>query len=260
MLLAKLLRFIALCALALVGVGASARIQNAPLQKIPSLVQPCTPAQSAQVLDAPEEIAFAYGACMSGATVYYFDQGNRLVLAQKNGSTVATYAYDGLGRRLYASGTGIQPSRTTLYSQGGQMLFSSSQQGLSITNTRYVYLGGKLIAEDGTLGVVYNHTDALGSPVARTNSAGQTITTTSYEPYGKTAAGTDPAMVGFTGHVNDVDTGLVYMQQRYYDPIASRFMSEDPVTTDAETGEGVWAVSLREQQSIPLYGSGWEGR
>jgi RHS repeat-associated protein len=36
--------------------------------------------------------------------------------------------------------------------------------------------------------------------------------------------------------VNDADTGLVYMQQRYYDPIAGRFLSQDPVTTDAATG------------------------
>ena len=28
-----------------------------------------------------------------------------------------------------------------------------------------------------------------------------------------------------------------YMQQRYYDPIAGRFLSTDPVTTDEETGE-----------------------
>jgi RHS repeat-associated protein len=42
--------------------------------------------------------------------------------------------------------------------------------------------------------------------------------------------------IGFTGHVNDANTGLVYMQQRYYDPIAGRFLSTDPVLTDANTG------------------------
>jgi RHS repeat-associated protein len=42
--------------------------------------------------------------------------------------------------------------------------------------------------------------------------------------------------IGFTGHVNDADTGLVYMQQRYYDPVAGRFLSIDAVTTDANTG------------------------
>jgi RHS repeat-associated protein len=61
---------------------------------------------------------------------------------------------------------------------------------------------------------------------------------TRYEAYGNTAAGTIPNGIGFTGHVNDADTGLVYMQQRYYDPIASRFMSLDPVVTDANTGKG----------------------
>ena len=59
---------------------------------------------------------------------------------------------------------------------------------------------------------------------------------TRYEAYGNTAAGAVPNGIGFTGHLNDPDTGLVYMQQRYYDPTAARFMSLDPVVTDANTG------------------------
>ncbi|MEN9867129.1 MAG: hypothetical protein RL748_2719, partial [Pseudomonadota bacterium] len=58
---------------------------------------------------------------------------------------------------------------------------------------------------------------------------------TRYEPYGATAAGAVPT-IGFTGHVHDANTGLVYMQQRYYDPFAGRFLSTDPVLTDANTG------------------------
>ena len=42
--------------------------------------------------------------------------------------------------------------------------------------------------------------------------------------------------MGTTVHVNDADTGLTYMQQRYYDPVAARFLSEDPVLTDANSG------------------------
>ncbi|RCS28551.1 RHS repeat-associated core domain-containing protein, partial [Rhodanobacter denitrificans] len=34
---------------------------------------------------------------------------------------------------------------------------------------------------------------------------------------------------GYTGHVNDPDTGFVYMQARYYDPAVGRFISTDPV-------------------------------
>lgn len=110
------------------------------------------------------------------------------------------------------------------------------------SRTRYIYLDGKLIAEhDSALGVIYAHTDALGSPVARTTPVGGVLARTRFEPYGQVAAGFNPNganRVGFTGHVNDVATGLTYMQQRYYDPIAGRFLSVDPLVTDASTGKG----------------------
>ena len=86
-----------------------------------------------------------------------------------------------------------------------------------------------------TTGVTYIHTDGLGSPVARTDASRQVISRTRYEAYGYVAAGA-PSTIGFTGHVNDADTGLTYMQQRYYDPVAGRFLSIDPVSTDANTG------------------------
>jgi RHS repeat-associated protein len=173
-----------------------------------------------------------------GTQGFYFDQGNRMQLA--NG--VASYTYDGLGRRTSITSSGIlgATSRLQAYSQSGQLLFGQQKQGSLVTNTRYVYLGGKEIAETNITSsgsnTSYVHTDALGSPVARTNAIGALINRTRYEAYGKTAAGTVPNGIGFTGHVNDPDTGLVYMQQRYYDPIAARFMSVDPVTTDASTG------------------------
>lgn len=85
--------------------------------------------------------------------------------------------------------------------------------------------------------VEYLHTDALGSVVAVTNSAGQVIERREYEPYGrqlKPAALAD--VPGYTGHVSDAATGLDYMQQRYYDPMIGRFLSTDPVTADSATG------------------------
>ncbi len=87
-------------------------------------------------------------------------------------------------------------------------------------------------------GVTYIHTDGLGSPVAKSDANGNLIagSRTRYEPYGMTVAGTATPTIGFTGHVNDADTGLTYMQQRYYDPVAGRFLSTDPVLTDQNTG------------------------
>ena len=171
----------------------------------------------------------------------------------------SSYAYDGHGRRTkIVSGDGS--IHIQVYSQGGQLLWSEKdscpngttpsggQCTSTLIKTAYIYLEGKQIAETVIGGVTqYVHTDALGSPVAHTNQAGAELNRTKFEPYGGTAAGTKPgrtvtgltttgSAIGFTGHVHDPDTDLVYMQQRYYDPIAGRFLSIDPVTTDANTG------------------------
>jgi RHS repeat-associated protein len=39
---------------------------------------------------------------------------------------------------------------------------------------------------------------------------------------------------GYTGHVQDAATGLVYMQQRYYDAQIGRFLSVDPVAATVD--------------------------
>jgi RHS repeat-associated protein len=60
------------------------------------------------------------------------------------------------------------------------------------------------------------------------------IETTEYEPYGAQVAGPVKDGPGFTGHVQDVATGLTYMQQRYYDPTVGLFLSVDPVMAYSE--------------------------
>lgn len=85
--------------------------------------------------------------------------------------------------------------------------------------------------------VEYIHTDALGTPVAVTNSAGVVIERSVYEPYGQLINRPLTDGPGFTGHVQDAATGLTYMQQRYYDPQVGLFLSVDPVTAfDAPVG------------------------
>ncbi|WP_372386302.1 RHS repeat domain-containing protein [Xanthomonas citri pv. malvacearum] len=86
--------------------------------------------------------------------------------------------------------------------------------------------------------VEYIHTDALGSPVAVTNASGQVVERTFYEPYGAQVDGTPDDGPGFTGHVEDAATGLIYMQQRYYDPAIPRFLSVDPIAASLNTGAG----------------------
>ena len=184
--------------------------------------------------------------------VYRFDLGNRL----RQGPTGTAYAYDGHGRRNLI----VHPNNTYahhVYTKDGRLRFSwtSGEAG-----RRYVYLGDRLIAEtDQSQQATYSHTDALGSPVARTDSARQIVgQRTQYEPYGATVAGSAvPTRIGFTGHVNDADTGLVYMEQRYYEPLAGRFLSVDPVADGCEYRQQLQSICLREQQSVQVQGSRW---
>ncbi|NRB25799.1 MAG: hypothetical protein HRU42_19580 [Shewanella sp.] len=76
--------------------------------------------------------------------------------------------------------------------------------------------------------VRYQHTDMLGTPVMETDESGNVISRSVYEPFGKRLGG-EKVGLGFTGHLQDEDLGLTYMQARYYDPVIGRFYSNDPV-------------------------------
>jgi RHS repeat-associated protein len=84
--------------------------------------------------------------------------------------------------------------------------------------------------------VEYLHTDALGSVVAVTDANRNVIERREYEPYGWQLTPAVSNGPGYTGHVQDAATGLVYMQQRYYDAQLGRFLSMDPVTANSGTG------------------------
>jgi RHS repeat-associated protein len=83
--------------------------------------------------------------------------------------------------------------------------------------------------------VTYVYTDPQGTPLAEADTSGNITATFEYTPYGTYAPsgtsspGPDPNGPGYTGHVNDPETDLVYMQARYYDPATGRFLSTDPV-------------------------------
>ncbi len=81
--------------------------------------------------------------------------------------------------------------------------------------TRYAYLGNHLVAKERKQGtttqVFYQHTDALGTPVAQTNASGQVVTRSTYTPYGSLHTATQPEYgPGYAGRYDD-PTGLVYM-------------------------------------------------
>jgi len=89
----------------------------------------------------------------------------------------------------------------------------------------------------------YYYTDPQGTVLAKADASGTIVATYDYAPYGTAVASMSPAPngPGYTGHVNDPDTGLVYMQARYYDPAVGRFLSVDPVSAVAKFSRYTYA-------------------
>jgi RHS repeat-associated protein len=81
----------------------------------------------------------------------------------------------------------------------------------------------------------YIHTDGLGSVVLVTDASRNVVERREYEPYGAVLTGIKDGP-GYAGHVTDAQTGLTYMQQRYYEPSIGRFLSVDPVTAYDKSG------------------------
>lgn len=77
--------------------------------------------------------------------------------------------------------------------------------------------------------VTYYYTNQQGTPLATADASGNILTTSDYRPYGDQVLGAPAGGPGYTGHVNDPDSGLVYTQARYYDPAVGRFLGTDQV-------------------------------
>src|SRR3989344_5556347 len=98
--------------------------------------------------------------------------------------------------------------------------------------------------------VFYYHNDALGSPVAMTDSSGTVVWQADYQPFGDLAGLTEnaPNSHQFTGKEVDPETGLQYFGARFYDRGLGRFVSVDPILL-----RGRPASALQIPQRLNLY-------
>ena len=159
---------------------------------------------------------------------HIYDAANRLTETPG----VGRFEYDGHGRRTVtwrADGT----AKVDFYTVDGKVRYKTDNREGG--GTDYVYLGDQLVAEHkgpwrSTRGTIYTHTDHLGTPVVRTNNLAHVYSRDRRTNFGAPLT-LNPveAEAGYTGHIEDPDQGLVYMQQRYYDPAIARFLSVDPV-------------------------------
>jgi RHS repeat-associated protein len=110
-------------------------------------------------------------------------------------------------------------------------------------------LKGAVIYRAGSNDLVYLHSDHLGSVGATTAASGTPTTALSrqeYDPWGKVralpATGNSLGTVAqtknnYTGQKLD-DSGLLFYNARYYDPLVGRFTSADSIVPGASSGVG----------------------
>ncbi len=158
-------------------------------------------------------------------TNYTYNVEDQLI--QATGLTLqATYAYDGLGRRI--------------------------EKTVDAAITRYVYDNEDILAEyDGSNSLVakylhgpgvdeplrmerggqkyWYHVDGLGSITVLTNNSGSVVQTYVYDSFGNinSQTGTLSNPYTYTSREYDSESGLYYYRARYYDSRIGRFLSED---------------------------------
>jgi RHS repeat-associated protein len=160
-----------------------------------------------------------------GTKTYEWDAANRLTAVKQGGSTLASFTYDGNGRRATKTAGG---TTTTYVYDGAQFLEERPSAGAT---KRHVYGPGidQPLAQVSGGTTTYSVADHLGSVVRATDAAGAPTLTREYDPWGNLLAGSATSGFAFTGREWDAEVQLAYYRARYYDPKVGRFLSEDPI-------------------------------
>ena len=150
----------------------------------------------------------------------------RLVTPSSGAATA--YLYDASGQRFAA----ISGSSATVYVGAWEAADPNTGDGSNadVTLTRYYSAGGVQLASKSTGGsTLITLGDVQGSAQVTVDATGA-VTRNAYTPYGTKRAGSNVALAhGWLNQIADADTGLTYLNARYYDPELGRFLSPDPL-------------------------------
>ena len=170
-----------------------------------------------------------------GTWIYNWENGRELT-SMTQGETVWTFSYDANGMRKsrnHSSGYGYEyiydgSQLVQMNTGSGALCFTYDANGIPLT-----------ISQDGT--VYYYVTNLQGDVTAIIDSQGTEVASYAYDAWGNCTVldGMQISMYNpllYRGYVYDWETGLYYLQSRYYDPEWGRFINCDVY---AATGQGL---------------------
>ena len=168
----------------------------------------------------------------------YTWQHGRQLASMSDGTTTWTYTYDANGMRTSRS------NGTTTYSYvyNGGLLSQVKKDGPDayVLNITYDSAGRPLTVENG-YELCYYVTNLQGDVIGIRNTEEQLVTTYTYDAWGNFYVN-GSSLIGdvnpllYRGYVYDYETGLYYLQSRYYNPRWGRFINADAYAT---TGHGL---------------------
>jgi RHS repeat-associated protein len=185
------------------------------------------------------------------ATTFTFDaEGERTSVSPPKGAATL-YGYDQAGHMTSLT----QGTASTLYSYNGDGLRMAKQSGSSTTEFTWdTDVANPLLLSDGSTNYIYGpqglpiesvdsvgvttfyHHDQLGSTTMLTSVTGKKEALFAYNSFGlvQKVSGAASTPLLFAGQYRDSESGLYYLQARYYDPSTGQFMEIDPLV--AQTG------------------------
>jgi RHS repeat-associated protein len=162
-----------------------------------------------------------------GAINLSYDQANRLTAY----GTTSTYAYNGDSLRMSKTISGS--TSQFLWNLAGSLPAMTKDGSTAYVNGP----GGLPLEQMNGSTVIWLHHDQLGSTRLATDGVGATQATYAFDAYGNltAASGTISNPFRFAGQYIDAESGLYYLQARYFDAGTGQFLSRDPAIVATRT-------------------------
>jgi len=180
----------------------------------------------------------------NGDRNYLWDAENRLIEVkdESDGTTIATYAYDYLGRRVRKTVTSGED--TVFLYDGWNVIAEYNVTSTPTLGTTYTWgmdlsgsmqgaggVGGLLAVNNGT-NTFYPTYDGNGNVSEYLNASGANIAHYEYDAFGnivKATGDSEDFRYRFSTKPLDEEIGWYYYGYRYYDPQTGRWPSRDPI-------------------------------
>jgi len=190
-----------------------------------------------------------------------WDIENRLVSISNQQGDVANYSYDPFGRRLSKVFNGV--TNYYLYADEGLV---AEYDGEGNMTREYGWTPGSLwmnnlvfmkMHSGGSTNYYYALNDHLGSLQKLITANGSVVWSMAQDAFGRAVVSSDSTIIcnlRFSSQYYDAEFGLNYNDQRYFDPVNARYLSQDSI--EEKGGYNLYAFLQNNSiNAVDLYGN-----